>query len=390
MRVLFLATRDWQNPAAGGGDIQMWEYARYLASRGHAVTFAASSYAGAPRTEMIEGITVVRLGAVLTLWLQTFLYYMRRGRAKFDIVVAEGFGGARIPRLAPLYVREPVVTEWHQVHRDLFASQYPKVLLPALNLLERITAYVHRNTLVRAGTREWQEAFAALGFERGKIFVVPVSIREEWLNGAQPTKVPEPRIVWIGKFRRYKCPHHVIEALRTVVDEGIPATLILAGRHDDRKYESRLQRLVRDLRLEQRVEFRFDITEEEKARILKHARVFVLPSSVEGFGIVVLEANACGVPVVASSGVPEGAVQHLNNGLRYPFSDTRSLSQQMVRLLTDDELYVRLSGSSLAFARQFAWSRVGAQFEDILKSASQRGTTQGHEVVQDQSNGMAL
>src|SRR5207245_1523606 len=51
LRVLFLASRDWYHPATTGGDITLWENARYLASIGHDVTFVAARYAGAPQEE---------------------------------------------------------------------------------------------------------------------------------------------------------------------------------------------------------------------------------------------------------------------------------------------------------------------------------------------------
>jgi glycosyltransferase involved in cell wall biosynthesis len=147
------------------------------------------------------------------------------------------------------------------------------------------------------------------------------------------------------------------------------ARLILAGRHDDRKYEDSLQRLVDKLDLRNNIEFAFDISEEEKRALLQGSRVMALPSSVEGFGIVVLEANACGVPVIASSGVPEGAVRDGQNGLRYPFGDVEKLGEYLVNLCLDHLVYKRLSSSSLAFARGFAWRAVGSQYEQVLQLA---------------------
>jgi len=380
MRVLFMITRDWLNPAASGGDIAPSENARYLALKGHSVTMLVSSFPGASWEETVDGVRIVRLGPVLSLSLVTFIHYVRHCRGRYDVIVEEGFGGSRIPRFAPLYVKEPIITEWHQVHHALFASQYPRILTPALDLLERLTAYLHRNALVRAGTSEWQEAFVGLGFKRENVFVLPVSIRESWLSKdvSEPAagRVSEPRVVWLGKFRRYKCPDHVVMAMKKVVTQMPQARLILVGRHDDRRYERKLQRLVTELGLEENVEFRFNVSEEEKKSILRGSRALVLPSPVEGFGIVVLEANACGIPVVASTGVPEGAVQHEYNGLRYPFGDIDALSWSIIRLLKDDELHLRLSANGLEFSEQFAWSRIGMQFEEIVKGTMAVGSVQ--------------
>lgn len=369
LRVLFLADRDWRNPGLAGGDVVMWEGARYLAHQGHAVTVVASTFPGADKEEAVEGVRVVRLGRVLSLWLRSFLYYVRYCRGQFDVVITEGFGGSRIPRLAPLYVRVPLITQWHQLHHDLLGAQYPRWALPALDALERLTAFVHRRTTMRALSPEWQQAFLRLGFQPERIFVVPPCLRDQWLQETPAGLPPEPAIVWLGKFRRYKRPDHVIAAMRQIVRQVPAARLILAGRRDDHRYEQRLQRMTVDFGLSRNVQFLFDLTEEEKRQLLKRCRALVLPSPVEGFGIVALEANACGVPVIASSGVPESAVRDGHNGLRYPFSDIDALVQRLLRVLLDDALHRRLSRNGVRFARQHSWRKVGPLFERVVDAA---------------------
>ena len=314
----------------------------------------------------------MRLGGIHSLWFRTWFYYMTRGRGRYDVVVAEGFGGSRIPRLTPLYVRELIFTEWHQVHRDLFAAQYPKILGGPLNLLERTTARIHRNTLVRAGTVEWKSAFVDLGFKPEKIFVVPVSIREDWLSERDSDPVKWPRVLWLGKVRRYKRPDHAIRAMSSVVKQIPKARLTIAGRPDDLAYGRELEKLSKDLGLEDHVHFVFNLSESSKQDVIRGQRVLVIPSAVEGFGIVALEANALGVPVIASSGVPEGAVRHGINGLRYPYGDIPALAASICQVLQDDDLYARLSESGRVFARKFAWRKVGAQYAEIVERAARK------------------
>src|SRR5260370_33526094 len=129
-------------------------------------------------------------------------------------------------------------------------------------------------------------------------------------------------------------------------------------------------RLVDHLRLNESVEFKWNLTELEKRDVLKSCRALVLPSSVEGFGIVVLEGNACGVPVVASSGVPSSVVKSGYNGLRYPFGDITLLGERLVSLLTDDELHRGLSREGLEFVRGYAWHKVSPRFERVLQRAA--------------------
>lgn len=362
LRVLFLTTRDWYNPATTGGDNTLWESARYLASVGHNVTLLCSSFRGAEPETTIDGIHVVRRGGIFALWLTSFFYYMTHCRGKIDLVVAEGFGGSRIPRLVPLYVREPIITAWHQVHRDLFAAQYPRALAACFNQIERIAAWVHRDTYVQAYTEEWRREFPELGFRPDRIFIVPVSIRDDW--AALPARRPlsDPRIVWIGKFRRYKRPDHAIAAMKTVVAQLPSAKLTLVGRHDDSRYERELETLARRLNLTKNIEFRFDVGEDEKKAILLGSTLMVVPSAVEGFGIVVLEANASGVPVIASSGVPASVVRDGENGLRYSYGDIAGLSTALLRASTDPALWSQLSKGSVANSKQYLWSSVGPRF----------------------------
>lgn len=376
LKVLFLATRDWYNPATTGGDNTLWENARYLASVGHEVTFVAASFRGAAKVEAVEGIRVVRLWGIHSLWFWTFAYYITRWRGHFDVVVAEGFGGSRIPRLAPLYVAEPIITEWHQIHRDLFAAQYPKLMNGPLNLLERVTAWVHRNTLVRAGTEDWEQAFPTIGFKPANVVLVPVSIRDDWLEGPAANDSTEPTVLWLGKLRRYKCPDHAARAMKSVLEHVPTARLVIAGRRDDRKFEVELRHLVQDLGIQQSVDFHFDLSDLEKRELMRTVRVLVVPSAVEGFGIVVLEANASGVPVVASSGVPEGAVRDRVNGLRYPYGDIKSLAHRLIELFEDDDLHSRLSRNAREGASRYRWSRVGAEFERLVSLAVTRRSGQ--------------
>jgi glycosyltransferase involved in cell wall biosynthesis len=160
------------------------------------------------------------------------------------------------------------------------------------------------------------------------------------------------------------------EVLRRVPN----AKLILAIRHDDLHYERELQSLARDLRLEDHIEFRFNVSEDEKRQLLRASRVLAVPSTVEGFGIVVLEANACGVPAVASSGVPEGSVRDHFNGLRYPYGQIHDLSNALVTSLSDDGLWAQLSSNAAGFAKEFAWRSIGARFEGIVQSTVARAS----------------
>jgi glycosyltransferase involved in cell wall biosynthesis len=372
MRVLFMITKDWLNPSAAGGHLQECEYARYLASVGHDVTLLTSTFPAAAKEEVREGITITRLGQPTSLWWRTMLHYTRHCRNRFDVVVEEAFGGARIPRCTPLYVREPIVAEWHHVNEPTLAYIYPRILVGPGKWIERATVRLHRHSWVRAGTMETREALIDLGFRRDRVVVVPVSLRSEWFADPAPIEGRPARVVWLGSFTRWKCADHIVRALERVVREVPECTLVMAGKPLDRRLAGELKEIARQLGLSKRVEFRFDIGEEEKRRLLESARLLVMSSPIEGFGIVALEAGACGTPVVASSGVPESVVNEGYNGLRYPFGNLAALASSVCRLLRDDSLHARLAAANRRFARGFEWRQVGQQFERLLGLAARQ------------------
>ncbi len=105
------------------------------------------------------------------------------------------------------------------------------------------------------------------------------------------------------------------------------------------------------------------------------ADVCVMPSLYESFGLVALEAMACGTPVVASrvGGLPY-VVRDGETGLLVQDSDPPALAEGLQRLLSDDELRARLGARALQVAREYAWQRVAAEnlaiYHDVLAKRS--------------------
>jgi glycosyltransferase involved in cell wall biosynthesis len=200
--------------------------------------------------------------------------------------------------------------------------------------------------------------------------VPPLALDEEALQQpAPPVAQREPLIVWLGKIRRYKCVHHAVEAMARVAQKEPAARQVIAGRRDDRGYEGTLQRMIDDLGLAERVRFHFDLSEDAKFQLLRQARALVVPSPVEGFGIVILEANACGTPAVVSDGVPTESVLQSYNGLRVPFGDIAALAEALLQALSDDSLADVLSRNAVIHARSFSKPSIQRRLEEVLHRA---------------------
>lgn len=368
MRILFLASRDWTHPQATGGDACTCDYARHMAARGHEVTLIAARYPGSAPREVLDRVRIVRPGGLFFLAAHAAIYYLRR-RGEFDAVFEEGMASVRLPFFAPLYVRRPLVAIWYQLNDRIFSEQYPQPVALVLTWAERLTLAAHRRCLVLALADERRRELLRMGLAPERVRVIPPLMLDSCpdLVEEQPR---HPVIVWIGKIRRYKCPHHAIEAMPEVVRQVPEARLIIAGRRDDDEYERELLALAERLGVGKHVEVLPDISDSQKWDLLARARALAVTSPVEGFSIVIVEANRCGTPVVATEGVPVDTAVDGHNGFRVPFADRGALASALVHLLSDRPLFDRFSANARAHALEFSAERGGARLEDAFAVAA--------------------
>ena len=170
-------------------------------------------------------------------------------------------------------------------------------------------------------------------------------------------------ILFIGTLQPRKNLIRLIEAYWKL--ETRSWKLVIAGKKGWLYRE--IFRQVEELELERRVVFTGYVPEGELPALLSRARLFVFPSLYEGFGLPVLEALACGTPVVCSnsSSLPEaaGAAAVLVDPL-----DVEGLAAAMERVLSDEELRVKLIEHGFEQVRKFSWERCARETLDVLES----------------------
>ena len=101
LRLLIFGWRDIKNPSAGGAEKYIHEISRRLVQRGHTVTLLTTSYAGCKKEEKIDGVTVIRRGNKISVYVIAFFFYVLHWKKDFDCVLESKDGG--IPWLTYLY-----------------------------------------------------------------------------------------------------------------------------------------------------------------------------------------------------------------------------------------------------------------------------------------------
>jgi len=170
--------------------------------------------------------------------------------------------------------------------------------------------------------------------------------------------------LYIGRCDPYKNLHSLISAFA-----GLPNAsdyeLWLAGTPDPR-YTPQLKTQVAELGLTNRVKFLDYVAFEDLPRLINQAIALVFPSLWEGFGLPVLEAMACGTPVIASnvSSLPEVVGKA---GLLINLDKTGDLAAAMNSVATDATLRSQLRELSLSQASQFSWEKTGKTTAKVLQ-----------------------
>lgn len=202
----------------------------------------------------------------------------------------------------------------------------------------------------------------------------------------QPAPAPAkrgPTILATGGVKARKGTHLLVEALARVRQRVPDAQLVVTGIQLEPDYLAQVQEQVRALGLADCVHLPGQVSEEELRGWYQHADVFALPSltvgeKFEGFGLVFLEASACGLPVIGTmgSGVAE-AVRDGETGLLVPQNDVPALAETIVRVLTDDALRARLGAAGRAYAETQDWSQVARRVITVYQQALSRSQSNG-------------
>jgi glycosyltransferase involved in cell wall biosynthesis len=197
-------------------------------------------------------------------------------------------------------------------------------------------------------------------------------VRDAWLLAAVRERygIGSRFILYFGGFDLRKNVPRVIEAYARLPEHlRREYQLVVAGRYHNLGHPlfPDPRETVRRLGLEGNVVFTGQIREQDKAPLFSAATVFAFPSLYEGFGIPVLEAMACGTPVLTSnlSALPEVAG---DAGLLVDPYDTDAIAQGLVDLLDHQERREELARRGLERARRFTWQQVAEQTVRVYRS----------------------
>jgi glycosyltransferase involved in cell wall biosynthesis len=309
-------------------------------------------------TIRMHNITVPKAWLPLLVWEQLVFPFIA-WRIGFDVVFSPA-------NFAPLLLSAQVIVVQNAVtvggHEHRFRKKVYWAILRLMTMLSLLIARraiaVSQYVIDTMATPPWRAA----------ITVVHHGISPAFSPGPS-TSSPERFILAVADLYIQKNLHRLIDAFALVRRRCPPLTLRIAGAEIDREYGAMLRRRVAALGLSGAVVFVGHRTTSQLVELYRGCAVFVLTSSVESFGMPLLEAMACGAPVVASnaSAIPEiagGAALLCDPG------DSRDIAKTILRVLDDSSLRGSLRERSLTRAKDFSWADCARRTADVLREAA--------------------
>ena len=361
MNILFFNWRCWKHPWAGGAENYLHEISKRLVKSGHRVTWFVASWEGLKEREVLDGIAIIRKGGRFSVYIHAFLTYITELRSGDIDVIVDDING--VPFFTPLFVRTRKIAIIHHLVKGIFFTELPFYSAVLGWLSERMIPILYKRTkfvTVSESTKRELEAFGIADVE-----VVYNGV--DMVQSGNLDKNLRPTIIFLGRLKRYKRIDRLIKAYK-IVSERVPETeLWIVGDGDQRE---ELEHLAEETMI--KADFFGYVDEARKAKLLREAWVFVITSEKEGWGVTVLEANACGTPCIAYDvpGLRDSIIDAETGILVRADGDVENLAEAIIMVLEDDELREKLSKNAFVYAKGFSWETSADKFLNVIESFS--------------------
>ncbi len=231
----------------------------------------------------------------------------------------------------------------------------------------------HSDALVAESPASKQHMIQEYGVEPARIQLIPCGVdttlfrpmSQQQARQALALPPAVPLLLFVGRLQPLKGLSTLLQALHLVRPSypTVQALIVGGGVDEDDPHEgeelARLRTLAAQLGVTSHVTFMKAQPQELLPPYYAAANVFVMPSHYESFGMVVLEAMACGIPVVASRvGGLASTVVHEQTGLLVPVGDASAFAEAIMRLFASPTLSTLCGHESVQRAQLYAWPRV--------------------------------
>ncbi len=365
MKILQIIYESYGNPfGVGGAGVRAYEVYKRLRDR-HEITLLCMKYPGA-NDGYIEGLRHVFVGTESrSLAKSVIAFTIRAGRFvrlfgnDFDVIV-ENFLPST-PFFSRFLSKSPVILQIQGVMYGHSLRKFNPLYSVPMYTVEKVYPSFHdRFIFVSEVTRA--KVMRGVGRPVKLCRVIPNGVGDDLL--AAETAEGD-YILFFSRIDVYtKGIDILLGAFESLVREFPGVRLVMAGYEFD-SYERLVSGLPEEIK--HKVEYAGFLTGLQKTALLSGARIVVLPSRHESSPVSIIEAAACGKPLVVSDIEEMKFVEDNNFGVRFPSGSVKGLKDKMALLLSDCALRTELGARGREYSRRFLWGSIAKEFENTLE-----------------------
>lgn len=359
----------------GGAEKRIYELGRRLVQQGHDVhVFGVKWWEGADvisyegmvlhgvckKMELyVHGRRSISEAIIFSIGLIPHLY-----KEKFDLIDVGVFPyfSCFSAKLVSVLTRTPVIFTWHEVWGDYWyeymgRSGYFGKLVESI-----VSKLTSRSIAVSEMTKN---GLGSLGVAAENIHIVPNGIDVKIISSIKPS-VDKCDIIFVGRLIKEKNADVLIEAMDHARNMLPDIKCHIIGDGPERE---RLVGLVSEYGLTNNVRFFGFMDYNDVIAHIKSSRALVIPSSREGFGMVVIEAYACGVPVITVRGPRNAACGLVTEKTGFVVNlDAKELGETICVLMKDAALQRKMSRSTFDAAKYHDWDMISRQLMSVYRN----------------------
>ena len=356
-------------PYTGGVEKYVFNLSQELINRDHFVKVVCADEPKSDLTE-IDGINVQRLNYIgkisnTNITLGLFFALLKEN---FDIIHTHfpTPWSADISMIISFLKKKPLILTYHN---DVVKTGKLGFLTEVYNLVF-LKLLLKRSAKILVTQPEYINRSKYLYKYKNKIEVIPNGIDTKIYFQKNINKIPN-QIFFLSildKYHTYKGLDCLIKAIK-IVKIKIPNIRLIVGGSGDMVKNYKF--LVKKLELEKNIEFRGFIESNKLVDLYNQSELFVLPSTgiQEGFGIVLLEALACGTPVIATNIV--GIAKEIKDnkcGIIIPRNDAKKLAQAIIRIIKNINLQKKMGEKGrMLVEEKYGWEKIAKKVEKIYE-----------------------
>ncbi len=360
MKILILNWRDIKHPQAGGSELYFHEMAKIWITKGHEVDWICGGWENCKKQETIDKINIIRTGKTFSLYLFAPIAYLKL-KKKPDVIIDIENG---IPFFSPFFSTKQKILHIHHIHQDVWLKEFNFPLSQIGNFLEsKLMPFIYKKipttTLSESSKKEILEKKYANNIPK----MIPPGI--EFYKTKKFKKAKEPTLLFLNRIKKYKGLEILLKAVKILQKESSQKfNLWVVGEGDDRK---RMEDYAKKNNLKN-IQFFGRVSEGKKIELMQKAWVFINPSFKEGWGIVNIESNYFGTPVLGSNvGGIKDSVNSGKTGLLFEYGNSDELAKKIKKLINDKKLLKNMEKESIKWAKKFSWENAANKFLKVIE-----------------------